>query len=68
MWQRQDAPLLVLAGDNPGDVFLEFVVVSRVDEVLPPSHREHDVKLNLSIGVGHPQDAAPKGAWKCYFG
>ena len=48
--------LLVLTGNDASDVFLQFVVVFRRDEILPTFDGEHDVDINLRVGVGH----APK--------
>ena len=45
--------LLPLRGDDAGDVFLQFVIVFRRDEILPAFHRKHDVKINLCVGIGH---------------
>ena len=47
--------LLLLSGDDAGDVFLQFVVVFRLDEALPAFNGEHDVDVNLHVGVGHAQ-------------
>src|ERR1700722_19605217 len=44
---------MFLTGDNAGDVFLELVVVSRLDEVLPAFNGEHGLNVNLCIGVCH---------------
>jgi hypothetical protein len=45
--------LLVLTGDNAGDVLLKFVVVFWRNKVLPPSDREHDMEIDLRVGVCH---------------
>ena len=47
---------LLLPRDNAGDVFLQFVVVFRLDEALPAFNGEHDMEIDLRVGVGH----APK--------
>jgi hypothetical protein len=45
--------LVLLCGDDPGDVFLKLIVVFRLDEVLPTFDSEHDVEINLRIGICH---------------
>jgi len=45
--------LLFLTGDDASDVFLKFVIVLRLDEILPAFHREHDMNVDLCVGVGH---------------
>src|ERR1039458_4127593 len=45
--------LLLLTGDDAGDVFLKFVVVFRLDEVLPAFDGEHNMEIDLRVGVGH---------------
>ena len=47
---------LILPRKDAGDVFLQFVVVFRLDEALPAFDGEHDMDINLRVGVGH----APK--------
>jgi hypothetical protein len=47
---------LFLTGNDAGDIFLQFVVMFRSDEILPAFDGEHDMNINLRIGVGH----APK--------
>ena len=47
---------LFLAGDDAGDVFLQFVVVFGHDEILPAFDGEHDVKVNLRVGVCHARN------------
>ena len=48
-----DDQFLFLAGDDAGDEFLQFVVVFRRDEILPAFNGEHDVNVNLRVGVCH---------------
>jgi len=48
--------LLFLTGDDAGDVFLKFVVMFGFDEVLPAFNSEHNMNVNLRIGICH----APK--------
>src|ERR1039458_3659936 len=45
--------LLPLVGKDAGDVFLQFVIVLRRNEILPALHGEHDVNVDLGVGVGH---------------
>jgi hypothetical protein len=47
---------LFLTGNDACDVFLQLVVVFRLDEALPAFNSEHDMDINLRVGVGH----APK--------
>jgi hypothetical protein len=44
---------LPLAGDNACDVFLKFVIMFRLDEVSPTFDSEHDVDINLRVGICH---------------
>ena len=44
---------LILTGNNAGDVFLKFVVMVRLDEALPAFDGEHDMDVDLRVGVGH---------------
>jgi hypothetical protein len=44
---------LSLTGDNAGNIFLQFIVMFGFDEVLSPFNGEHNVDINLRIGVGH---------------
>jgi hypothetical protein len=44
---------LLLTGDDAGDVFLEFAVVFGFDEILSAFDGEHDVDVDLRVGVGH---------------
>lgn len=46
---------LFLRRNNAGDVFLQFVVVLRRDEILPAFDGEHDVNINLRVGICHAQ-------------
>ena len=48
--------LLFLTGDDASDVFLKFVIVLRLDEILSAFHREHDVNVDLCVGVGHARE------------
>lgn len=48
--------LLLLRGDDASDVFLKLVVVFRLDEALPTFDGEHNVDIDLRVGIGH----APK--------
>ena len=45
--------LLFLSRDDAGDIFLQFVVAFRLDEALPAFNGEHDVDINLRVGIGH---------------
>src|SRR5665213_3303652 len=47
---------LLFPRDNAGDVFLKFVIVLRLNEALPAFNGEHDMEIDLRVGVGH----APK--------
>lgn len=63
-----DDHFVILTGNNAGDVFLKFVVVFRFDEVLSSFDGEHDMDINLRVGVCHvEEDAAPDGALKSFF-
>ena len=39
--------------NNSGDVFLQFVIVNRIDQILPAFDGEYDLDVNLSVGIGH---------------
>jgi hypothetical protein len=41
------------AGNDASNVFLQLVVLFRLDEALPAFNGEHDVDVNLRVGVGH---------------
>jgi hypothetical protein len=45
--------LLFLAGDDAGDVFMEFLLPLRPDEVLPSFDRKDHLDVDLALGVGH---------------
>jgi hypothetical protein len=45
---------LFLTGHDTGDVFLEFVIVSRWNQTLSAFDSKHDVNVNLGVRVGHP--------------
>ena len=45
--------LLPLRRYDSGDVLLQFVVVNGIDEVLPALHGEHDLNVDLRVGVSH---------------
>ena len=47
---------LFLAGDDAGDEFLQFIIVFRRDEILPAFNGEHDVDINLRVGVCHTRN------------
>ena len=51
--------LVPLGGDDAGDVFLQFVIVFRRDEILPAFNGKHDVQINLRVGICHLKYAAP---------
>ena len=54
---------VLLARDDSGHVFLQFVVVRGFDQVLASFHGKDDVDIDLGIRVGHgAEDAAPDGA------
>ena len=42
--------IFVLAGDDPGDVFLQFIVVFGLDQVLPAFDGKDDLDVDLSVG------------------
>jgi len=44
---------LPLRRDDARDVFLQFVVMFGLNEILPAFDGEHDVDVNLRVGVGH---------------
>jgi hypothetical protein len=44
---------LLLTGDDAGDVFLKFVVIFGFNEILSAFDGEHDMDVNLRVGVGH---------------
>jgi hypothetical protein len=44
---------LLLPGNDACDIFLKFVIVFLLDEILPAFHGENYVNLNLSVSVGH---------------
>jgi hypothetical protein len=49
--------LSFLAGDNAGNVFLQFVVVRHPDQVLPTfGGPNHDTNANLRAGVCHGRE------------
>jgi hypothetical protein len=39
--------------DNAGDVFVEFIPETWLDQTLPPLHSEHKMNIELGKGVGH---------------
>src|SRR4051812_48776949 len=39
--------------DDPSDVFLQFIVMRRLNQRLPAFDCEDDVDVNLAVGVGH---------------
>ena len=45
--------LVLLGGDDAGDVFLQLVVAFRRDEALPAFDGEDDLDVDLRVGVGH---------------
>jgi len=47
---------LFQAGNDASDVFLQLVVVFRLDEALPAFNGEHDVDINLRVGVCHARN------------
>ena len=42
----------LLTGDDAGNVFLQFVVVLRQNEILSAFNGKHDVELDLGVGLG----------------
>jgi hypothetical protein len=44
---------LVLAGDDAGNVFLEFFFAIGSNEVLAAFHGENDLDVDLGVRVGH---------------
>jgi hypothetical protein len=46
-------PVVSLIVSDAGDVLLEFVIVFRPDEILPALDGEHDIDVNLRVGIGH---------------
>ena len=57
--------LLTLPGDDAGDVFLQFFFAFRANQVLPSLHGEHDLNVDLGIGVGHIAASFPEGDARC---
>jgi hypothetical protein len=51
--------LVPLRGDDAGDVFLQFVIVFRRDEILPAFNGKNDVQINLRVGICHSEYIAP---------
>ncbi len=47
---------LALGRNDAGHVFLQFVFVLGLDEVLASLNGENGVNVDLSIGVGHDSD------------
>ncbi len=45
--------LLSLGSNNSGNVFLKFVIVLGSDQVLSAFDGEHDLNVDLSVGVSH---------------
>ena len=45
--------LLFLTRDDAGDVFLKLVIVFRLDETLPAFDGEHDMEIDLRVGICH---------------
>ncbi len=43
--------LLSLGSNNSGNVFLKFVIVLGIDEVLSAFDGEHDLNVDFSVGV-----------------
>ena len=43
---------LSLAGHDAGDEFLQFVIVFRWNEILPAFDGEHNMDVNLRVGIG----------------
>src|SRR5882724_4180969 len=48
-----DNQLLFPTGNDAGDVFLQLVVMFWIEEVLPAFDGEHNMDINLRVGVGH---------------
>jgi len=56
VWEIIDCYQFVfLTCNDPADVFLEFIIVFGLNEILPSFDREHDVNINLRVRVGHAQ-------------
>ena len=44
-----------LAGNDTADIFLKFIIVFGFDEISPSFDCEHDMDVNLRVGIGHLQ-------------
>src|SRR5207237_6020636 len=45
--------LLPLRGHDSSNVLLKLIVMFRINKVLPAFNGEHDLNVNLSVGVSH---------------
>jgi hypothetical protein len=44
---------LFLTRDDAGDVFLQFIVVFGLDEIMSTFDGKHNVDVNLRVGICH---------------
>lgn len=57
---------LSLTGNDTGDVFLQFLFAFGIDHTGPSGNGEHDVQIDLRVGVCHWQlHVAPTELAKC---
>jgi len=59
--------LVLLPGNNAGDVLLQFIIMLPGDEALPSLNGEYNMKVYLGVGVCHAYEYATPTEFGKYF-